>query len=306
LAVPWIEGPRRNPKLARPPEKFDLYRFKADLVKWLPEDAWERGPCKQISTRTGHLFFRHYQPFEDGRLEVRPLTIILMSSNAKPGDPPMILQAPEGATLQLDQPLSVGGTAVHLIGGSLAGDVTLRRAAGPDGSGEFFLQTSHLQLSKERIQTLQPVEFRMGPHYGRGRNLVIEFDADPLQAQQPAISGVRGVRHMELRHIDQLHVQPPMEENRNREIDGSASTDLGSAPSEPYPNGFEVVCQGPLEFELDTNTATLSGGVRMTSVDWPTDYLAADHVAFEFLTSPEGAPVSTSTESDASNSWAVQ
>lgn len=308
LAVPWIEGPRRNPQLVRPPEKFDLYRFKADLVSWLPEDAWERQPCKQISTRTGHLFFRDYQPFEDGRLEVRPLTIILMSSNAKPGDPPLILQAPEGATLQLDQPLSVGGTDVHLVGGSLTGNVTLRRAASPDGRGEFFLQTSHLQLSKERIQTLQPVDFRMGPHYGRGRNLVIEFDADPLQAQQPAISGVRGVRHMELRHIDQLHVQLPTEANRNREIDSSASTPTESTPSDAYPNGFDVVCQGPLEFELDTNTATLSGGVRMTSVDRPTDYLEADHLAFEFLTSPDDKPASPSTDSgssESSHSWAL-
>lgn len=286
LVVPWIEGPPRAPTVARSPEKFDLFRYKADLVAWLPEDAWERGPCKQISTRTGHLFFREYQSYEDGRVEVRPLTIILQQSNPGAQNPPLIVQAPEGATLQLDQPLSLGGDSIQLISGSLAGPVTIRRSATPDGPGELFLQTSLVQLNKERIQTLQQVDFRFGPHYGKGRNLVIDFDADPLQAQQPTIRGIRGVRHMELRHIDQLHVQPPQDQTApqaNAEVAAASSTSRSGAL---YPNGFDVVCGGPFEFNLESNTASLLGGVRMTSVDSANDYLVADHIAFELGASP--------------------
>jgi hypothetical protein len=169
--VPWIEGPARQRIVeAQPAQELDFLHFKADLIGWLPSDAWERQPCKQISTPTGHIFFQEYQSHDDGRMVVRPLTIILTQPGGEPGQPPIVLRSPDGATLQLDQPLSLGGETIQLNSARIAGLVTLYRAeTKPEGQDDWLIQTSDIQINKLRIQTTEEVAFRFGPHEGRGR-----------------------------------------------------------------------------------------------------------------------------------------
>jgi hypothetical protein len=179
VAVPVIEGPRRVRSPSRTLSEFDSASFKAELVAWLPEDAWELRPCKQISTRNGHIFFQEYHSHEDGRVEVRPLTIILKQAGAAPGQPPIILRAPEGAILKLDRPLSLGGAAVQMESGQLLGPVTMYRAATrADRQDEWLIETSQILLSKQKIQTIQ-TSIRSAARRPRPKPL-LEFETDPL------------------------------------------------------------------------------------------------------------------------------
>lgn len=287
IAVPWIEGPERIVSVEQPADDFDLAQFKSELVMWLPEDAWERQSCKQISTRSGHLFFQKYEPNEDGSLVVRPLTIILPQADAAADKPPMVLRAPDGAILKLDQPLALGAGDAQLESAQLPGPVTLTRAAVlPDRSDEWLIQTSQIRIDKQRMQTIQEVDFRIGQQTGHGRNLVIEFDADPLRAQQPAMNGIRGVRKVELVQVDRLHLTPI----GKSEATGAKGATAAS-PSEPnaaseYPRGFDVSFNGPFEFDLTTKVATLNGGVRIVSSDHADDWLTADQIALQFGSPP--------------------
>ncbi len=317
VAVPSIEGPRRVHDPSRTPSEFDAFQFKAELVAWLPEDAWERQPCKQISTRTGNIFFQEYHPHDDGRVEVRPLTIILTQAGAAPGQPPIILRALEGAILKLDQPLSLGGTVVQMESGQLIGPVTLYRAATrADGQDEWVIETSQIQLNKQKIQTIQDVDFRFGPHVGHGRNLILELEADPLRAQQAAMTGIRGARRVELVQIDRLHLVPSSnaepenaekgteEENRIRGLTPRARQEMGD-----YANGFEVTCSGPFEFDLQTNLATLSDNVKIVSCDHADDWLSADQIALQIGSAEpaDGRPASESASMpEKDRAWALQ
>lgn len=287
-AASWIEGPRRVPGSSLAQSEFDLGRFKVDLVAWLPEDAWERQPCKQISTRTGNIFFQEYTAHDDGRVEVRPLTIMLAQAGAAAGQPPIVLRAPEGAILQLDRPLSVGGAAVQLEGGQLLGPITLYRpATSPEAHDEWVIETSQIQISKQKIQTIQSVDFRFGPHQGSGRNLILEFEADPLRAQQTAMTGIRGIRRIELVQIDRLHLAP------------------SGMPSEAgQTNGFDVTCQGPFEFDLSASVATLNDNVKIVSVDQPEDWLTADQIALRLGSDDENDAESAGLKT--SGKWALQ
>ncbi len=322
--VPLIEGPPRARVAKVPVDDFDPMRFKADLVAWLPEDAWERGSCKQLSTRSGHIFYQEYRPYDNGRVELKPLTIILpQSDSADSPQPPIILRAPEGAILKLDRPLSLGGKAVQLESGQLLGPVTIYHAATDANAGdEWVIQTSQVQLSKQKIQTIEDVDFRFGPHFGHGRNLVIELETDPLRAQQRAMTGIRGARRIELVQVHRLHLVPEgnsvsesiandQEEKEKERIRGltlPARQEDGQevATDGGYPNGFDVTCSGPFEFDLQLGLATLRSDVKIVACDEPEDWLAAD--AIELQLSP-GETTSNATPNDtnaAHQPWALQ
>ncbi len=271
--VPLIEGPPRARVATVPVDDFDPMRFKADLVAWLPEDAWERGSCKQLSTRSGHIFYKEYHPYDDGRVELKPMTIVLpQSGTPESPQPPIILRAPEGAILKLDRPLSLGGKAVQLESGQLLGPVTIYRAATAAGrTDEWIIETSQIQLSKQKIQTIENVDFRFGPHFGSGRNLVIELETDPLRAQQQSMTGIRGARRIELVQVQRMHMVP-----------GSNSVEEGAVNS--YPNGFDLTCEGAIELDLQSGLATIRDKVQIVSCDQPDDWLNADSIELQLAT----------------------
>jgi hypothetical protein len=319
LAVPSIERPvpRRAPTGA---STFDPDRFKADWVAWLPADAWERGSCKQLSTRNGHLFYRDSQAHDDGRIELKPLTIILpLADDREFPQPPLILRAPEGAVLKLDRPLSVGGEPVQLESGQILGQVTMSRpATRPEASDDWQIETSQIHLFNDRIQTLQAVDFRFGPHFGRGRNLNIKLQVDPLRSSQRTMSGVRGIERIELATIEQLHLVPqttPVADGVSTESAEDPTLRYRSATID-YPNGFDVTCGGPFDLVAAAGLATLHDNVKIVSCDRPDDWLAADSIELQLaatapanLSAPPGQllePALRRPTGSASSNWGLR
>ena len=71
-------------------------------VYWslLPGESWEAKSRKRLRLDEGRVFFQDWQPLEDGRLEVKPFTLVFRESDEE-GEgaekPPLFLRTLEGA-----------------------------------------------------------------------------------------------------------------------------------------------------------------------------------------------------------------
>ena len=54
-----------------------------DLMKLFAEDAWERNAAKIIETEQCTLLLKDYQPTPDGRLEIKPATLVFFAAGEK-------------------------------------------------------------------------------------------------------------------------------------------------------------------------------------------------------------------------------
>ena len=208
FAIPWIEGPSRRVRDSSP-VSGDLNANAPDLSPWLPAGTWELQPCKRLDTEAGHLLFQDYLPHDDGRVEVRPLTLLYRPEGDPPESPPIVLRSEQGAVLKFDAPLSLSGKAGQLEGAMFsAPSRSIGGLRPPDRRDDWRVVTSEVQLNNERIQTLQNVEFQFGPNVGQGRHLIVTLDRDPLRAGQKtlaAVAALRGLNWSKSRSCNWLH-----------------------------------------------------------------------------------------------------
>ena len=275
-AVPWIEGPShrtRSPLLA----SLDIVSHEPNLAAWFPTDAWELQSCKRLDTATGHILFQDYMPYDDGRVEVHPLTIIYFEASDSQQQTPIILRAPQGAILKFDRPLSLGGKSGQLESGMLHGPVEiLRRESAPGKRDSWRIVTSEIQLNNQRVQTLQDVDFEFGDNRGHGRHLIMELERNPLHGGQKTMAGVRGASRIELVQISQLRL-----------VAQQKPASVADATLTPLPNPdaatlYDVTCSGPLEVDLHRNIASLSDDVLVVDAANSHDWMRADRIELGF------------------------
>src|SRR5262249_34293055 len=152
-------------------------RRTAYLSQWFGPDDWEMKQPLTLETPQGTVLFDDYQPRDGGLVQIRPCTIIFNSGSPQEVelDPERarrasLLRAPEGGLLRFDSPIDLKQAAIgKLIGGELLGDVEIRsdqREIGPED--DLRITTRNVALNQSEITTPEEVEFRLGPHYGRG------------------------------------------------------------------------------------------------------------------------------------------
>lgn len=224
LVVPLIE-PQIQLRAARGDLPAATSAAELELTHYFPEGAWERGPLvKKIQTRQGLLVFRDYQPLEGGRLELKPLTLMLITeegvrqrrlaesvdSPLPLGKRPLVIRAEEGAVLHSDGKLDLSqGRVGKPIGGRLMGRVVIQRAATPGADDALWLESRNVDVAMDRIATTQAVKFRYGPHHGSGRDLLLQFHALDRSVGQFSQTPLLVLRTMELVHLERLVVQAP-------------------------------------------------------------------------------------------------
>ncbi len=311
LAIPWIEGP---PKRIRETAlvSADIHSQSPDLSRWLPAGAWELQPCKRLDTAAGHLLFQDYQPHDDGRVEVRPLTILYRAAGDPPEAPQIVLRAPQGAVLKFDAPLNLSAKTGQLEGGMLFGPVEIyRQASAPDRRDDWRVLTSEVQLTNERIQTLQDVEFQFGPNVGRGRHLIVTLERDPLRAGQKTMAAVRGAARIELVKIAEMRLEvdeapaatPSDASSPPLALGGVPARNPPSSPQAPAvesttatpkapPTLYRVTAAGPLVIDVTSGLASLNQQVEMISLADPRDWMKADRLEIAF----SGGALSNSTD----------
>ncbi len=125
----------------------------------------------------------------------------------------MILQAAQGAVLTFAEPVNLArGQIGHLDRGSLPGAVTIRSPESRPGAGDQLEVVTHnVQITRDQIEALQPIQFRYGQSYGSGRDLIIYLTmpagANPAGGGSPRKNRVPAVSAAELVHVDRIRLQ---------------------------------------------------------------------------------------------------
>lgn len=290
LAVPRIEPalqlraqtPDRAVTSADTTERMNRHRQK--LAHLFPAGGWQLAQPKVLETEHGTLLFKDYKPLDDGRIELKPLSLILYAgkpattTGLRPKNPPrpMVLNAPDGAVLQFDGTTDPSRADFgRLMGGLLAGEITITSpATSPSANDALSITTRNVQLDERRVWTPHAVNFRYGPSYGSGRDLVITLLPSEKDSGKNAGPSFEGVKTLELVHLDKMHLEAAgdaiMPGKRKQD-----AKDGASAPAKAPPAPVEVTCQGPFLFDFVGRVVSFEDNVDVIRLnpDGPSDQL---------------------------------
>ncbi|MBI2826811.1 MAG: hypothetical protein HYX69_19225 [Planctomycetia bacterium] len=220
-AVPLIEPPADpRPAFEEDPEGYYYARGvlemqRAALSAWFKPGDWELSSPKVIESPRGKLLLRDYQVLEDGRVLIRPCTMIFLpegefTSEDERNRRALILQAPEGAKLEFDTPVDLKQAKLgKLVAGELLGPVTIRsdqRSAGPED--DVWIATRDVKLIGDRIGTPHAVDFRVGPNQGSGRELEIQLAPSTKPRANSPAPNFGGVHTFTLKHDVRMRLYP--------------------------------------------------------------------------------------------------
>lgn len=290
LAVPRIEPAVRlqtSTPLTELPSadtqaRMDKHRQK--LAHLFPAGGWQLAQPKVLETEHGTLLFKDYKPLEDGRIELKPLSLILYAgkpaatTGLRPAAPPrpMVLNAPDGAVLQFDGTTDPSRADFgRLMGGLLAGEITITSpATSASANDALSITTRNVQLDERRVWTPHAVNFRYGASYGSGRDLVITLLATEKDGGGKSTGpSFEGVKSLELVHLEKLHLEAAGDAvfPSKRATETKSPTGPPKAPPAPV----EVMCQGPFLFDFIDRVASFEDNVDVIRLnpDGPSDQL---------------------------------
>lgn len=240
-------------------------RFLEMIAPYFPEGSWERNTGRIIKNDQFMLLFRDFKTTTDGRLHVFPCTIVFQPQGLQKNTPvkaderTWIVQAPQGAILSFDEPMDERMMKVgRLEAAFVQGQVTIRGSESKPGAGDRIeLTTQNVQLSEQRIWTPSEVYFRIGPHFGSGRDLTIAMapvtrgEIKRLPTTVPA-----RIQSVELVHLDKLQVSVP----RQREVPAGNGRTIQSTEYVPV----NINCDGFLLMEMARGVAKITKNVRIS------------------------------------------
>jgi lipopolysaccharide export system protein LptA len=302
LAVaPWIEPPPIKRRSA--PETQEGTGPSPERREWLarlfPADHWARREPKVVETDQCTLLIQDYERLPDGRLILKPCVVIFHSSaeaaaaqnGSQANGRTIVLEAPK-AEMSFDKLDVVRGEFGRVQHGRLVGEITIFSPATHDGGrDELHMRTRAVQIDRQRISTLDEVEFRYGDSSGRGRGLTIEL----LQPEpgQPRVrkSRLGGLQTVTLRQLDYLRVAT-----------GGAGL-FGDSPAQRSPAGsappLEITCRDGLVFDATQQLARFQDNVvvRRLVTSGPADELRCQELLLGFG-EPRENEAATSDSSD--------
>lgn len=265
----------------------------AKLEGLFPKGSWELENPKILESDQVKLLLRDYTNLGDGRVKIQPCTMIFV-----PDGPPsteeerrhraIILQAPKGALLTFDQAFDLHRAKIgRLKTGRLMGPITIRgngKSAGPED--DLLVVTRDVQLTEDHIWTPHAVDFRLGPNYGRGRQMYIKLMADGKSDSGRKRPGpnIVGIESFEVSHLERLHLEVGKEglATRAKSKDGPLAADRNRRADSN--EAIEVTCRGPFRFDLVRRVAMFEDHVDLlrSHVDGPSDQLNCEMLSIHF------------------------
>ena len=297
--VPLIEPPAEGPETSAvlspitPPEQVGS-RWK-DFKVLFHEGDWQLKEPKVLDNDNGRtrLLFQNYQNHGNGCITINPCCIVHIPDGASASpqerlNRAIIMEAPEGATLQFDRPFQPSGAEIgHLQSGELLGRVTIRskgRSTGPED--ELRIVTQNIKLKGRDVWTLDPIDFRMGASYGRGQDMHIRFLPSEEGGSSGAGLNLGALEKFELRHLDRLHI----EKAKTATVPSTAKPATPAASASPTDRlggdvPAEVSCRGPFRFFMDRQAATFEDQVSVLGInpEGPCDQLTCDVLTIFFV-----------------------
>ena len=307
-AVPIIEGP---PNLIQRPKSTPLAELpspreeKSHLIPFLPTDSWELSDCKTLLTESGLILFKDFEERPDGTLQVMPFTLFsglddpseIPDPNLDPANSssPTVLRCIDGANLRFDKPINdvfAGDGNAKLDTARLTGNVDIYRPpTGPETNDALHVMTSNVQVDKQRIYTLDNVQFVFGPNKASGRNLLIDLEHEETPTGAD-FSNISGVRRLELAFLHKLRIEPVGSTSMVLDNGSPSSTKLFSNQKSP----IEVSCSGPFVFDFDKNVATFEQEVFAQQMDRFQDSVQCDKLTLKFKEKENAPDLALQTE----------
>jgi lipopolysaccharide export system protein LptA len=301
VAVPWIEpaadpGPSRS---SSTPTAMPLQDQRGkEWAALFPPGAWERKDPEVLTIDQAQLLMPTMQNYEskgNGRVQIRPCTIIFTPEGIE--DPAeriarsVVMEAPDGAIFQFDPSFDPSKLKTgQFRGGELPGRVTIRsRGKSPDGQDSLNVVTRNVKMTEYDITTPEAVEFRLGPHFGRGRQLHMRLlpREDGSRGNQPG-ANIGGLEYVEIRRLERLHLDlgkvqkatpqgpapgllPPGTVGGAAGAAGTADEmaakkSMGLDPAAFGGMPLEITCRGPFCFNVVQQTATFQDRVEVLQV----------------------------------------
>ncbi len=218
VAVPLIEPTiADSARTSSEGSAFELgadQRFK-QFEGLFPPDAWDPKNTIILENDKCKLLMKSYKNLGDGRVELRPCTMVFpwdgpAEDEAQRRRQAVILEAPQGAILKFDNPIDLRTLKIgRLMGGRLSGPITIRsQGKQPGPEDDLLIRTNDVELNEQEISTPNPVEFTWGKNSGRGQDMHIKLLADPAKSGgEVNTPNVGGVEVFEMRHIERLHLE---------------------------------------------------------------------------------------------------
>lgn len=253
-----------NPNPPPPPLTTTTDGEREKILKLFPPDAWEHNAAKFIQTEQCTLLLKDYQPTPDGRLELKPATLVFFAGGEKDSpDPekrkgrPIVLRAPQGAMLQFDRPLDFARAEFgRLIGGRLPGEITIFSPPSKPGANDALqLTTRNLQMDSQRAFTPHDVEFQYGDSYGRGRDLTLFLKPSEKSGAETAFGGVST---LQLSRIERIHLDLPGDSL----VPNLSNTPATTPTKRKAP--IEITCRGMFVFDFEQKLAAFDDQVEIT------------------------------------------
>ncbi len=258
------------------------------ILELFPEGAWERNNPKVLKTDGGMLLFQDYQPSDEGRLELKPCTVVVFApSQGK--QRPVVLRAPAGAVLNFAGSMNPARAEFsRLRGARLDGEIEIfSPATGPLANDYLRILTRNVQIKPHEIWTPHDVQFWYGPNTGRGRDLSITLTADELDGVGPKDATLGSLELLELVHVDKLVFHVP---EKGLLEEDSALEPLPGRPSRTAPpptaptTQVEVTCQGSFQFDFRHGVASFEDHVDVIrmNAEGPSDQLNCQELRIHF------------------------
>ena len=302
LAVPLIEPPpdaraAGSHESDAPPTSLSPTHIK-ELDGLFPPGSWELQSPKILEGDRTVLLLQKYENLGNGWVDLCPLTMLFLSDD--PGIEPaeryrraIILEVPEGARLRFDQGFDLTRMQIgKLAEGKLRGSVKIRsrgKKRGPDD--DLLVVTRDVELSEKRVSTSSPVDFRWGPHSGRGRDMEIKLlPREGAARSHQSGPNVGGIESFDLKTVERLHLDlAQLSADRKAAAQGAVATKSAAAPAPPATSlgpdmPIDVTCRGPFHFDLVKQVATFKDQVDVIRIHptGPGDRLSCELLSIFF------------------------
>ena len=261
-----------------------LHRYRPLLAAYFPPTHWcFEEPPKALDNGQALIIFSKEEKSASGQMTIPRCAVIFFPTPRPPGgEPPrdaIILESTKGAILQMEaQGAGLGfGKVQH---GTLEGDVTIRsdmREPGPQD--DLLLTTQQLNINEDGIHTLSPVDMRLGPHQGFGRELEIRF----LKTEGSGGLGIGGIygkfEELTVKHDVAVKIAP----GKMGFFGEQRSAATADAPGTPAPP-IHIQSAGPFRIDFAAEVATFTDKVqvRQTQPNGKLDYLQAAELKLFF------------------------
>ena len=269
------------------------------LRPYFPPDAWELKNPKVLGNERVKLLVSDYTILPGGIMKLKKCTMLFFEEPQpnRPKANPIILQAPEEATLQFDGDLDLKRLKISPpVGGEMKGRVTIRRQLSRPGADDDLLIVTHdVKLIDDRIVTPEVVDFRLGQSYGSGRDMTILLDRGDPPGKQSKTSSINGVKSLTLARDVSVHMI--VADNDNANFPGGAAA--SPAPPAARPPALaaaqagrgatqppvKITCQGSFCFDLEHTVATFNEKVDVfrLNASGPSDEMNCELLAIHFV-----------------------